>query len=87
MQKKGKLILQFFEQTQAGTNAYEVKHILGMYNQEEKCDPWPVLILMIMAHFKETPEALLLQADVSVKLYDVFKNYIAMTLLPTTVCS
>ncbi|XP_046900231.1 uncharacterized protein LOC124483728 [Hypomesus transpacificus] len=71
MEKKGKLILHFFEQKPAGTNADEVKPILGMYNLEEKCDPWPVIILLLMAHFKETPEALLLQADVLATAADV----------------
>ncbi|XP_073724406.1 uncharacterized protein [Misgurnus anguillicaudatus] len=76
MEKKGKLILQFFEQKPAGTNADEVNRILGMYNREEKCDPWPVIILLLMAHFKETSKGLFLQADASVILllyYEAFK--------------
>ena len=67
MEEKGKLILQFFEQKPAGTNADEVKRI-RKYNREENFDSCPVVILLLMAHFKEKPEGLLLQADVSLKL-------------------
>nr|XP_055063835.1 uncharacterized protein LOC129446653 [Misgurnus anguillicaudatus] len=74
IEKKGKLILQFFEQKPVGSYADEVKRILGMYNREEKCDPWPVIILLLMAHFKETSEGLFLQADVLMKATDVEKT-------------
>lgn len=68
VEEKGKLILQFFQQKRAGTNADDVQHILVKYNREEKCDPWPCVILLLIAHFREKPEGLILEADVSVKL-------------------
>ncbi len=47
MEGKGKLILQFSEQKQAGTNANEVECILVKYKREEKCDPCPCVILLL----------------------------------------
>ncbi len=64
MEEKGKLILQFFEQKPAGTNADEVERILVKYNGEENSAPCPAVILLLMAHFREKSEGLILQADV-----------------------
>lgn len=68
IEDKGKLILKFFEKKTAGPNADEKEHILVKYNSEDKCDPFPCVILLLMAHFKENPDGLILQTDVSVKL-------------------
>ncbi|XP_041866818.1 uncharacterized protein LOC121655942 [Melanotaenia boesemani] len=62
VEEKGKVILRFFQQKPTGTNTDEVENILLKYN-EEKCDPFPAIILLLMAHFRETPESLILQAD------------------------
>lgn len=43
MEEKGKLI-------QAGANADEVQCILVKYNREGKGDPWPCVILLLIAH-------------------------------------
>lgn len=68
IEDKGKLILKFFEKKPAGPNADEKERILVKYNNEDKCDPFPCVILLLMAHFKENPDGLILQTDVSVKL-------------------
>ncbi|KAI3352085.1 hypothetical protein L3Q82_020911 [Scortum barcoo] len=57
MEEKGKVILRYFQHKTAGTSADEVECILVKYNKEEKCDPWPCVILLLMAHFKEKSEA------------------------------
>ncbi|XP_063740194.1 uncharacterized protein LOC134864834 [Eleginops maclovinus] len=64
MEEKGKLILRFFQHRPAGTSADEVGRILVKYSKEEKCDPCPCVILLLMAHFKEKSEGLILQTDV-----------------------
>lgn len=66
MEEKGKLILRYFQHRTTGTSADEVERILVKYNKEEKCDPCPCVILLLMAHFKEKSDGLFLQADVSV---------------------
>ncbi|CAL8290569.1 unnamed protein product [Merluccius merluccius] len=71
MAEKGKLILKFFQQKPAGTNADEVERILVKYNREEMCDPYPCVILLLMAHFRENPEGLILQADVLATAADI----------------
>ncbi|KAM7398692.1 hypothetical protein PAMA_006546 [Pampus argenteus] len=71
VEEKGKLILRFFQQKTAGTSTDEVERILVKYNKEEKCDPCPCVILLLMAHFKEKYEGLILQADVFSTAADV----------------
>lgn len=44
---------------------FSEKRIMVKYNKEEKCDPCPCVILLLMAHFKEKSEGLILQADVT----------------------
>lgn len=74
VEEKGKLILRFFEHKRGGTSADEVQRILAMYNEEERCDRCPCVILLLMAHFKEKADGLILQADVSVTLlYSMLK--------------
>ncbi|XP_048119596.1 uncharacterized protein LOC125307588 [Alosa alosa] len=63
MEEKGKLILKFFQHRPAGTSADKVERILVKYSKEEKCDPCPCVILLLMAHFKEKSEGLILQTD------------------------
>ncbi|XP_053191212.1 uncharacterized protein LOC128375020 [Scomber japonicus] len=63
VEDKGKLILKFFEKKTAGPNADEKERILVKYS-EDKCDPFPCVILLLMAHFKENPDELILQTDV-----------------------
>ncbi|KAL2082774.1 hypothetical protein ACEWY4_022592 [Coilia grayii] len=71
MEEKGKLILRFFQHKPAGTSTDEVERILVKYSKEEKCDPCPCVILLLMAHFKEKSEGLILQTDVFSTAADV----------------
>uniref|UniRef100_A0A0F8AHU0 Uncharacterized protein n=1 Tax=Larimichthys crocea TaxID=215358 RepID=A0A0F8AHU0_LARCR len=71
VEEKGKLILRFFQHTTARTSTDEVERILVSYNKEEKCDLCPCVILLLMAHFKEKYEGLILQADVFSTAADV----------------
>ncbi|XP_076594907.1 uncharacterized protein LOC143325601 isoform X2 [Chaetodon auriga] len=64
IEDKGKLILKYFEQKPAGPNADERERILVKYNNEDKCDPLPCVILLLMAYFRENPDGLILQTDV-----------------------
>lgn len=65
MEEKGKMILQFFQQKPAGCNANEIQRILMKFDDNEASCFIPCVILLLLSHFKEKPEALILQADVS----------------------
>ncbi|TKS67894.1 hypothetical protein D9C73_000782 [Collichthys lucidus] len=69
VEENGKLILRFFQHTTASTD--EVERILVKYNKGENCDPCTCVILLLMAHFKEKYEGLILQADVFSTAADV----------------
>lgn len=65
MEEKGKMILQFFRQMPAGTNTDEMQRILMKYDDSGASCLIPCVVLLLLSHFKEKPEALFLQTDVS----------------------
>lgn len=64
--EKGKMILQFFHQKP--TNA-EVMQVLSMFDASGSAILGLCVVFCLMAHFKETPDVLLLQVDVSVTIF------------------
>ncbi|KAF4113966.1 uncharacterized protein LOC131541152 [Onychostoma macrolepis] len=63
MEEKGKMILQFFRQLPAGTNTDEMQRILMKYDDSGASCLIPCVVLLLLSHFKEKPEALFLQTD------------------------
>ncbi|GAA6087997.1 uncharacterized protein LOC101885684, partial [Tachysurus ichikawai] len=72
MEEKGKIIIQFFPQKPAGCNANEIQRILMKFDDSGASCFIPCVIL---SNFKEKPEALVLQADVSATVADVEKGF------------
>lgn len=68
IEEKGKLILQFFRKNSTGSGGDEIQRILMKFDDSGTTSSAQCAILLLMAHFKEKPEALILQADVSVNL-------------------
>lgn len=74
MEKKGKMILQLFRQMPAGTNTVEMQRMLMKYDNSGASCFIPCVVLLLLSHFKEKPEALILQADVSdIKCFSIIK--------------
>ncbi|KAG9273476.1 hypothetical protein AMEX_G547 [Astyanax mexicanus] len=63
IQEKGKLIIQFFNHKQAGTDAGEIQRILMMFDDNDTASFAPCVILLLITHFREKTDALILQVD------------------------
>ncbi|KAI7805649.1 hypothetical protein IRJ41_013298 [Triplophysa rosa] len=74
MEEKGKMILQFFKQKPAGTNADEIQRILMRFDDSRASCVIPCVVLLLLSHFKEKREDLVLQADVSAAATNVEKS-------------
>nr|XP_055062817.1 uncharacterized protein LOC129445849 [Misgurnus anguillicaudatus] len=75
MEEKGKMIIQFFQQKQTGCNANEIQRILVKFDDSGASCIIPCVILLLLFHFKEKPEALILQADVAATEADVENSF------------
>lgn len=62
---RGKMIVQFFRQKPTNET---VRQILVMFDATECTILGPCVVLLLMAHFKEKSDALILQVDVSVNV-------------------
>lgn len=60
MEQKGKMILQLFRQMPAGTNTVEMQCMLMKYDNSGASCFIPCVVLLLLSHFKEKPEALIL---------------------------
>nr|XP_005158438.1 uncharacterized protein LOC101885684 [Danio rerio] len=76
MEEKGKMILQFFHQKPAGTKTDEIQRILLKFDDSGASSFIPCVVLVLLSHFKEKNDALILQTDVSATAGDVEKSLV-----------